>query len=485
MMVGKRGALVKNALIIALGKLSTQFISFLLLPLYTAYLAASEFGTVDLVLTYVFLLVPILTIQLEMASFRFLIEARGDDMQRRAVVSNVLQMVAKCVLVFVAAFFLLTRFVTIPYGGLVFGAILVAIMSGLFLQFARGFGDNMKFSIGSVVTGVTTIAANITLIVGLGMGAEGMLVAMILGNIAGAAYLFITLKLYHYISLSERSKDLRRQLLEYSTPLVPNGIAWWIVNAADRTIIAIFLGVTANGIFAVAYKFPLIFNGLFSFFGMSWTESASVHINSPDRDKFFSQTMNACVRLFGSLGIGMIAFIPLIFGFLVAEGYHEAYLYIPILIVGAFLNSIVGLYSAIYIAKKMTKQVANTSMIAAAINIVLAVVLIKFIGLYAAAIATAIAYSAMAAYRHRDIKKYVKITYEKNLFAKIVLLYAVAIGFYYLNTAIGNVISAIAITIAVLVLNKSVIRVIKNKVMSVAARKQKLTPEQDEYENSL
>lgn len=484
-MVDKQATLVKNTLIIALGKLSTQFLSFLLLPLYTSYLTTGEFGTVDLVLTYVFLLAPILTVQLEMASFRFLIEARADDARRRAVVSNVLQMVGKCVLLFIAAFIVLAWFVTIPHGGLIFGAILAAILSGLFLQFARGFGDNIKFSIGSVMVGVITVVANIVLIAGLGMRVEGMLAAMILGNTMGAAYLFATLKLYRYISLSERDKNLCRQLLGYSMPLVPNGIAWWVINAADRTIITILLGVAANGIFAVAYKFPLIFNGLFSFFGMSWTESASMHINSSDRDNFFSQAMNASVRLFGSLGAGMIVLIPLIFNLLVDEAYREAYLYIPILVAGAFLNSIVGLYSAIYIAKKMTKQVASTSIAAAIINIILTIALIKFIGLYAAAIATTIAYLAMAIYRHHDTKKYVKISYEKNLFGKITLLYLMAASFYYFNNVVSNIIIAVVVAIAIFTLNKSVIWIIKDKVMSVVGYKRKSAPEQRAFDESI
>lgn len=39
--------LLKNTGIIAIGNLSTKLISFLLLPLYTAILSASEYGTVD------------------------------------------------------------------------------------------------------------------------------------------------------------------------------------------------------------------------------------------------------------------------------------------------------------------------------------------------------------------------------------------------------------------------------------------------------
>lgn len=467
--------LIKNTFVIAFGKLSTQFVTFLLLPLYTAYLTTSEFGTVELIITYVMLLSPILTIQLEMASFRYLIDARGDETQKRAVISNVLYMIGKGLLLFALVFFLLTRLVNIPYAGLIFGAVLAAIASGLFLQFARGFGDNVKYSIGGVVTGVTTIAVNIWLIVGLGMGAQGMLAGMILGNVAGAIYLFLALKLYRYFSLSAGDKSLRRSLVGYSAPLVPNGVAWWLINAADRTIITLVLGVASNGVYAVAYKFPLIFTGLFSFFGLSWTESASVHINSPDRDKFFSQTMNASVRLFGSLGIGIIAFVPLVFNLLVASKFQEAYMYIPILIIGSFFNSIVGLYSAIYIAKKMTKQVASTSIIAAFISISFTLIFVNYIGIYAAAFAMGIAFLSMAIWRHYDIKKYITITYDARVFAILAVMFIVVTALYYFNNPLLNFANATIAVLFALLCNRSIVSVVKNKIFG---RHHKLTPDQ-------
>lgn len=359
------------------------------------------------------------------------------------------------------------------------------IVSNLFLQFARGMGDNKKFAIASILTGLTTLMATLVFIVIAKMGGEGMLLSIALANIVCSLYLFFALKIYRYISFGGYDKSLQKELVAYSFPLVPNGVSWWVINVSDRTIISIAIGVAANGIYAVANKYAAIFSSIFGIFSMSWTESASVHINDKDRDNFFSETINASIRLFGSLGLLLIVFIPLLFPFLVSSAFNEAYLYIPILVIAALFNAIVGLYSAIYIAKKLTKQVAATSLVAAAVNISLTLIFIPFIGLYAAAAATALAYLAMAIYRHHDIKKYVKITYEKGLFVKIAFLYVLAMSFYYLNTIIGNVISAAVITMIVILVNKSIVQIMKDKVMSAAGRKQKLSPEQEAYENSI
>ena len=102
----------------------------------------------------------------------------------------------------------------------------------------------------------------------------------------------------------------------------------------------------------------------------------------------------------------------------------------------------------------MTKQVAIGSVIAAVINIVVNILLIKYIGLYAAALSTAVAYFVMMIHRHIDIKKYVTITYEKNLFIKIIGIFVFAIFMYYQKNIILNIISLIVVVLFAFFTNK-------------------------------
>ena len=71
--------LAKNTVIISIGKICTQAVGFLLLPLYTGILSTGDYGAVDLIITYTSLLIPIFTMQLEQAVFRFVIDVRGND----------------------------------------------------------------------------------------------------------------------------------------------------------------------------------------------------------------------------------------------------------------------------------------------------------------------------------------------------------------------------------------------------------------------
>ena len=73
--MNQKKQLMKNTIIIAIGKLSTQIISYLLLPLYTSQLDPSEYGNYDFVCTLSLFLCPIITLLMEESMFRYLIDA--------------------------------------------------------------------------------------------------------------------------------------------------------------------------------------------------------------------------------------------------------------------------------------------------------------------------------------------------------------------------------------------------------------------------
>lgn len=473
--MSKASSLAKNTTILAVGKLSYQLISFVLLPLYTYYLSPSEYGFVDLVTVYMALLIPALTLQLEMASFRYLVDARKSESERARVISNILYIALPLVapwLVLFVAYGVTTGF---EYTWLILFAGVAMLCSNLTQQIARGLGDNKNFAIASLLIGLTTLIGALVFIVYMGLRIDGMLLSVAAANVVAAVYLTVRMKLYRYIKLGVADKQLQREMLGYSVPLVPNEIAWWAISASNRTIISIMISTSANGIYAVSTKYAAILGSLFGIFNMSWTEAASMHINAPDRDKFFSQVANASMRLFGALGLGLIATMPFLFPLMVNEEFYEAYLYIPVMVIGVFLNAVVGIYSAIYVAKKLTKQVMNTSLVAAALNIVLTVSLIPLFGLYAAASATALAFLAMAVFRHYDVKKYVNITYNHRSFAMLGLAFIVVSSLYYVNNPVLNVLNMLIVLAISISLNRSIISIIKTKLF---ARLRPLTPDQ-------
>ena len=74
---------VKSTLILIIGIVMPKIASFITLPLYTAYLTKAEYGTYDLILTLSSLFIPIATLMLPHAAFRFLIEYQKDEEEKK------------------------------------------------------------------------------------------------------------------------------------------------------------------------------------------------------------------------------------------------------------------------------------------------------------------------------------------------------------------------------------------------------------------
>ena len=74
----RKKKLAKNTLIIAVGKVSTQLINFLLLPLYTYKLSTQDYGDFDFISTVSYFLLPLFTLLFEESMFRFLIDNKEE-----------------------------------------------------------------------------------------------------------------------------------------------------------------------------------------------------------------------------------------------------------------------------------------------------------------------------------------------------------------------------------------------------------------------
>lgn len=445
--MNREKTLLKNTAIITIGKLCTQAITFFLLPLYTSILSTEEYGTVDLLNTLVSLLLPVVTFQVEQAVFRKLIDNRDKERNKKSIISTALISVVIQCGVYLCIFMSIAPFVNNEYKYFLATNVIAYIFASLTQQIARGLGENLKYAIGSFLSALSTILFNILFLVVFKFGANGMLLANMLGQICCTLYYVISLKLYKYISYRAFKKKLIKRLWSYSLPLVPNAISWWVFSGSNRVIISSILGVAKNGIFSAANKFSSVYITMYNIFNISWTETVALHIKDIDAKEFLEKTINEMLRFFVALAVGIIACMPIVYPIMINENYAEGYNQVPIMMIGSIFNVVVGLISAIYVAKKNTKAIASTSIVSAIINILVAISLINFIDLYAASIASLVAYCTMSIYRLYDIKrKYFEIKIDKSFIIATILVLAIILFIYY--CAHNTIIYMIGILIA-------------------------------------
>lgn len=430
---GRGRELVKNTAIVAIGKVCTKFLSFFLLPFYTAVLSTEDYGIVDLFGTYTSLLLPVIAFQIEDALFRFAIDGRGKKEEEAKVISTVTFFCLFQSGVFAVIFLIVQALVDIPYRWYLMANVIISIFSGAILQLARGLGDNMSYAVGSFLTALAAILMNIVLVLFWKMGADGLFITGLLSNLAGVLYIIWKERVWQYIRPRWFDRGLLKRMLEYSLPLVPNYLSWWVMGASDKSVVTYFLGVGQNGILSVSQKFSTAYTTFYSIFNLTWTENAAIHCKDEDYEQYLSEIIEKSFCLLSCACLGIIAAVALIFPWLINIKFGESYYQIPIYMLASLLYSVIGIFSVVYIAYKKTGKIAQTSMLAAAINLIINIALVRTIGLYAASISSAVAYGVLLALRLRDIRRFIQIRIHRRVILMTTALLVIDFVVYYIR----------------------------------------------------
>ncbi len=420
--------LVKNTIIIAIGKLSTQILSYLMLPFYTKHVSTSEFGTFDFICTVSLFLCPIITLLMEESMFRFLIDAETKA-QKKKIISQTIIYTIIGTLVFIPIAAIVLNICT-EYSPLLIFAFIAFVVSNIAIalsnSLARGLSQIKMYSVSNFILGALTIVFTL-IVIFTKPDAVGLLFANLIANFVVAFYIFKKLKLTRYIG--KYNNSLMKKMVKYSIPLVPNSISWSIINMSDRIILTNLVNPEANGIYAMANRFPNIINVLYGYFYTAWKETASKIIKEKNKEKFYNSIYHDMKRILYSITICLISAMPFAFPLFIKGDYGDAYVYIPIIIIATYYSNLSSFYGGIFSAYKDTKIMGTTTFVAAAINLIVDIMLVEKYGIYAACFSTLIADLIVYFYRKIKLKKYMKIK-EVKFLGPILILTLVCIVYY-------------------------------------------------------
>lgn len=431
--------LAKNTTILALGKICTQCISFLLLPLYTALLDTSEYGSFDLLVTYGTLLLPLVNWQFDQGIFRFMLDCRGNKEKQTELFSTIFAANTVQSVLYAVILEIITVVADFSFGFFLMAYVILHVYTALLLQFVRGIGKSKTYAVASFISASATVVFNVIMLVILKSGLSGLFAATLLAQVLTILYLCAAIHPWEYFDLKKIHKTVLFKVCRYSLPLIPNNLAWWVVNVSDRTIVSYILGVAVNGIYTVANKFSGVFIQFYNIFNLSWTETVSLHYQDEDRDVFLSEMITTMYKLFSCACFGICACMPFIFPIMINERYSEAYPQIIILMYAMLLRIVVGLYSCVYVAQKDSKKIAYTSAASAVINILVHLALIWKLELYAASLSTLFAFGSMAVIRYMDINRTIKMKIAAPALLSSVMLAGALAVTYYMNVTAVNI----------------------------------------------
>lgn len=473
--MNQKKQLLKNTVIIAIGKLSTQIVSFLLLPLYTAKLATEEFGTYDFFVTLSVFLLPIITLLMEESMFRFLIDADDLKSKKRTITATIVY-TAIGTIAFTIIATIIMGIIHYEYAVVFIIFIISNILLGLSNALSRGMGKVNLYSLSNFILGVITIILNILFIVTFKLGVNGLLWSNIIANTTTALIMFYKLHLPQFVSRKDLSRETLSKMIRYSVPLVPNNLSWVIISLSDRLMLTQMMGADANGIYAVANKFPNIVYTCYGFFSTAWKESAARILKEENKSQYYNSIYKDVKFFLKAIVLGLIAIMPLVFPLLVNKSYNDAYNYIPVLVISIYYTNMSNFYGGIFTAYKNTKIMGSTTAVAAVVNIVINLIFIPKFGIYAATFSTLISNIMVYLYRRYKIMDYIRLKEKFNYVFWILLI--ITLVTYYLNNMALNIVVFLLVLAYCIFTNKNfIMRVSKpiiDKIQSFTKRNKKL-----------
>lgn len=455
--------LLKNAVVLAIGRFLPQVFSFVTIPMITFYLTKSEYGTYDLINTLVSLLLPIATLQIHSAAFRFLIDKRDNEEEQKKIISNIYAF--SIPMSFVVLLFLYIALVNTEHSTRVLIAIYfmldtIYITQG---QIIRGLSYSKIYAVASIISSMAKCIVIMVTLKFFKLGLNGVLIAIVCSYLVAMSYIIVRVPQSVYVNIKKVSGKNMKELIRYSWPMIPNNLSNWILNVSDRTIITVFLGVEVNAIYAAANNIPNIMNIAKAILVMAWQENASLALSDEDVTVYYSEMFKKMYNLIAGFTAILIVLSPFIFVILIKGAYEDAFIQVPILIVSFFYNCISSFQGGIYIAHKKTKNVGITTLIAALINILVDVLLINAIGVFAGSVSTLISYFVLFVYRLINVTKFQKMNYS---YKQIVLISVTLMMMALLEMSNNKLIYGINIFWGVVfayIINKKLINEVTNK----------------------
>lgn len=386
-----------------LGKL----LQVILLPIITAYFTVEEYGYYDLIISSISLVYPLITIQIAEGAFRYIYDSEDTSSLRKTITSSFLLLIGSC---FILCVFLFgyNAFADNPIHSLagVYTFIVLYSVNTYFQKIARGFGKNKSFAYSGVMTVLVTLLLQLVVIYFTGFRVDGLFYAIALANLVSIIYLFVSLKIISFIQIKSFSRSSLRKMASYSLPLVPNSICWYMVSTGNRYIVAVYIGLAANGIFAISNKFAMIIASACSVFQLAWQECAIKESNNQNSVRFFSNVYVLYKRVLLCLVAFFLPLIKLFIPVLVDKSFFEAWKYVPLLLYGSCVMALASFYGAGYLSSKKTRGAFFTTLYASIINVVITFSFIGFIGLYAPCFGSLIAYIVLLFLRKKQMKSY-------------------------------------------------------------------------------
>jgi O-antigen/teichoic acid export membrane protein len=383
---------IRDGGIYGISSVLTKGIGLLLLPIYTRALTPAEYGVVDLLQVVRSFVALTVALEITQGLVRFFPEARSDT-ERRALASTAFWFTLATHALFAGAAPVWAR----PLSAWLFGspemlgpfrlAVGYVVLAGFFslVQEQLRFELRAKaYAAASIVSVVTIAVVSAVLLFGTGLRISAVLLGLIAGNAAGLAVSWYLAR-GRYALVFDWQKC--RQMLAFGAPLVVSGLGVFVALFADRLAIRQLLGIHHLGIYAVGLRLAWAPSLLMMGVQMALIPLIYTHHAESGTPREVARILRLVLLAFIPAIVLLGLFGPELIRALSTPEYLPAASVIPLLAAGVILSQFWVFAPGLGLAKR-TPVIALLNTSAAAVNVALNFLLIPFLGLMGAALAT-------------------------------------------------------------------------------------------------
>lgn len=391
------------------------------MPIVTGVMTKADYGLSESLISLVELILPILTLGIQDAVFRF---GMKEDVDPKKVISSSMVIVVAGFCIVALGSGVVSIFYNYRYCILFALLFMCVTLSNVWGQYVRGIGRVKTFAVSGIVQAVALAISTAIFVYKLRWGGEGYMLALLCGYASSLLILFTVGGVYKGLSFRNWDKEVIKPMLRYALPLIPTSLSWWFIQVVNRYILIYFADTGAAGVFVANSKMASFINIFGTIFLQAWTISSVKAITQSDRGKFNSDVFRVYSLFLQVVACGLLFILPFLSSFLLRGEFADTWRYSALPIFTAILSCYTAFFGAYYGAALNSKGNMISTIVGAVVNVVCATLFIWLWGIVGAFVASIISYFAMTLVRIIDTQKYsdIKVNWFKEGFVLLLVL---------------------------------------------------------------
>jgi O-antigen/teichoic acid export membrane protein len=381
--------LLKNSGIYGIVQILQKCIGLVMLPIYMDVLTPNEKGTSDLVIGVVAVFAMFYTLSISAAAVRFYTEYRDDNKKIRDFWGTCVSFVLINGIFMTIILILTQNYILLPilnWNVKFFPYVLLALISitlnpvyAIFQSTLQAKEESKKYGFNNLTYFIVNLVLNIVFVVGLRLGALGVLLALAITDTIFFIYTIIVFAPQVNLGIK---KPYLVEALKYSIPLLPHSISGWVITMVDRVFLNKFMGKEIVGIYSTGAQFGNIINVLTSAINQAYVPWFFDKMKEKEKNEIeIVKIAEYLSILYGFMAMGMSLFGPEVFEILPDNGYADAWKVIPALSFAFVFNGIYYFFvNPLFYNKRGVKFIAIGTFAGAFFNVILNIIFIPWWG---------------------------------------------------------------------------------------------------------